>query len=142
MDTDAIAFQQPTGPRPPSKREVLWNELERLHAQLGIEPPTATYTLEALEEEVALARRAAQQPAQEGQAQFDALAFDVPPESGDHRSRKTWRNFYAPLFFGERLSSAALHESSTERATRDKQVCCTKNATFTRVRSSALFGCS
>jgi len=58
MDNDAIQFQQSTGPRPPSKREVLWNELEWLHQQLGIEPPTTTYTLEALEEELTVARRA------------------------------------------------------------------------------------
>jgi hypothetical protein len=102
MDTDAISFNQPTGPRPSSKRDLPWEELERLHAQLGIEPPTATYTLEALEEEVALARRAAHLPAVEGQAQFDSLPFDAPPQGGDHRSRKTWRNFYGPLFFGDR----------------------------------------
>ena len=58
MDTDAIAFQQPTGPRPPSKHEGVWNELEHLHAQLGIAPPTATYSLEDLEADVVLARRA------------------------------------------------------------------------------------
>ncbi len=102
MDTDAIAFQQPTGPRPPSKREGVWNELAQVHAQLGIEPPTATYTLEALEEEVALARQAAQQPAVPGQANFDNLPFDTPTEGGDHRSHKTWCNFYAALFFGDR----------------------------------------
>jgi hypothetical protein len=48
-----------------------------------------------------LARRAAQQPAIERQAQFDSMPFDVPPEGDDHRPRKTWRNFYGPLFFGE-----------------------------------------
>jgi hypothetical protein len=37
---------------------VLWNELEQLHAQLSIDPPTATYTREALAEDVMLARRA------------------------------------------------------------------------------------
>jgi hypothetical protein len=26
--------------RPPSRREVLWNELESLHAQLQLPPPT------------------------------------------------------------------------------------------------------
>ncbi len=57
MDTDAVQFQQPTGPRPLDRREMLWNELERVHAQLGIEPPAATYALEDLEAEVALARR-------------------------------------------------------------------------------------
>jgi hypothetical protein len=48
---DAIAFQQPTD-RPPSRRTVLWDELERLHEQLELPPPTATLTLEALEAEV------------------------------------------------------------------------------------------
>ena len=72
MDTDAIHFQQPTGSRPLSRREVLWNELDRLHAQLGIDPPTATYMLEDLEAEVALARRAAHQPAVEARAHLDS----------------------------------------------------------------------
>ncbi len=63
MDNDAISFQQPTGTRPPDRRAALWDELERLHAQLGIAPPTATYTLEALAEDGALARRAVHQPA-------------------------------------------------------------------------------
>lgn len=102
MDNDAITFTQPTGQRSPSKRDLLWDELERLHAQLGLNPPTATYTLEALEEEVALARRAAQQPATERRTDVNSMPFDAPPEGGDHRSRTTWRNFYAPLFFGER----------------------------------------
>lgn len=84
-----------------SCHDLLWDELARLHAQLGIDPLTATYTLEALEEEVIRARRAAQQPAIEGQAQFDSLPFDAPPEGGDHRSHKTWRNFYAAVFFGD-----------------------------------------
>ncbi len=43
MDNEAIQFSQPTGTRPPDRREVLWNELERLHVQLGIAPPTTTY---------------------------------------------------------------------------------------------------
>jgi hypothetical protein len=103
MDIDAINFNQPTGPRPPDRRAMLWDELEHLHAQLGIEPPTATYTLEALEEEVALARRAVQQPAVPGQIQFDSIPFDAPPEGGDQRSRKTWRNFYARIFLPEQL---------------------------------------
>ncbi len=46
VDNAAVSFQQPTGPRPPERRAVLWNELEQLHAQLGIEPPTATYGVE------------------------------------------------------------------------------------------------
>ncbi len=48
MNNDAISFSQPTGPRPPDRRAVLWDELARLHAQLGIEPPTATYGGEEL----------------------------------------------------------------------------------------------
>jgi hypothetical protein len=102
MDNDAISFSQPTGHRPPSRREVLWNELEQLHAQLGIEPPTGTYTLEALEEEVALAQRAAEQPANEGRPDFNSMPFDALPEGGDYRPRKAWANFYAALFFGGR----------------------------------------
>jgi hypothetical protein len=48
---DAIQYQ-PATPRPPSRRVVLWDELEQLHAQLGMAPPTATYVLEDLEAEV------------------------------------------------------------------------------------------
>ncbi len=81
---------------------MLWDELERLHAQLGIEPPTVTYTIEDLEADVALARCAAQQPAVAGQAEFDTLPFDAPPEGGGHRPRKTWRTFYAAVCFGDR----------------------------------------
>ena len=39
-------------PRPPSRRVVLWDELEQVHAQLGMAPPTATLTIEDLEAEV------------------------------------------------------------------------------------------
>ncbi len=102
MNNDATSLNQPTGPRPLSKRDVLWDELAQLHAQLGIAPPTATYGVEELEEEVALARHAAQQPAVAGQAEFDNLPFDAPPEGGHRRSHKTWRNFYAVLFLNER----------------------------------------
>lgn len=49
---DAIHLQPATTPRRPSRREVLWNELEQLHAQLGLPTPTATYILEDLEAEV------------------------------------------------------------------------------------------
>ena len=48
---DAI-HDQPTSPRPPSRRVVLWDELEQVHAQLGMAPPTATLTIEDLEAEV------------------------------------------------------------------------------------------
>lgn len=36
MDTDAIPLQQPTSHRPPDRRALLWDELDRLHAQLGM----------------------------------------------------------------------------------------------------------
>jgi len=111
---DPIQFSQPTGPRPPDRRELLWNELERLHAQLGIEPPTATYSIEDLESEVALARRAAQQPAVEGQAQLiNSMPFDAPPEPPHRRSHKTWRNFYAAIFFNDRPTHAADDATTT-----------------------------
>ena len=42
-------FTTPSARRPPSRRDVLWNELEDLHAQLQLPPPTETYTLEDLE---------------------------------------------------------------------------------------------
>ncbi len=41
---------------PPSRREVLWNELEELHAQLQLPPPTETYMIEELEAVVAQLR--------------------------------------------------------------------------------------
>jgi len=63
-----------------------------------------------LEKEVALARRAAQQPPLPEQAQFDSMPFDAPLEGSDHRSRKTWRNCYAALFFGKR-PTRELHQS-------------------------------
>jgi hypothetical protein len=101
MDNDAISFTQPTGPRPTDRRAVLWDELERLHVHLGLEPPTATYILEALVEEVTLARRAAQQPAVKEQGQFDSMPVDAPPEPPHRRPHTTWRNVYGPLFFSE-----------------------------------------
>ena len=42
--------------RPPSRRDVLWNELESLHAQLQLPAPTETYTIEELEAVVAQLR--------------------------------------------------------------------------------------
>jgi hypothetical protein len=97
---NAIQFH-PTGPRPPSRREVLWNELEPLHAQLGIDPPTATCTLKDLEAKVALARHATQQPAAEGRAHFDTSTFNAQPDGGHRRTDKTWRSFYRPLLLNE-----------------------------------------
>ena len=49
--------------RPPSRREVLWNELESLHARLQLPPPTETYTIEELEEVVAQLRAQIKEPA-------------------------------------------------------------------------------
>jgi hypothetical protein len=49
--------------RPPSRREVLWNELESLHARLQLPPPTETYTIEELEEVVARLRTQLKGPA-------------------------------------------------------------------------------
>ena len=49
--------------RPPSRREVLWNELESLHAQLQLAPPTETYTIEELEEVVVRLRAQLEGPA-------------------------------------------------------------------------------
>ena len=46
----------PSAQRPPSRRDVLWNELEDLHVQLHLPPPTQTYTLEDLEAVVARLR--------------------------------------------------------------------------------------
>jgi hypothetical protein len=100
MDNDAISFTQPTGPRPPDRRAVLWNELERLHAQFGIEPPTATYGIEELAEEVVLARHAMELPVADRPADIDSLPFDAPPEPPHRRSHTTWRNVYGLLFFG------------------------------------------
>jgi hypothetical protein len=49
--------------RPPSRREVLWNELESLHTQLQLPPPTETYTIEELEDVVAKLRAQLEEPA-------------------------------------------------------------------------------
>jgi hypothetical protein len=42
---------------------VLWNELEALHTQLQLPPPTETYTIEELEDVVARLRTQAEGPA-------------------------------------------------------------------------------
>ena len=52
MDDSLLPSRSPQE-RPPSRRTILWNELEALHAQLQLPPPIATYTLEDLEAEVA-----------------------------------------------------------------------------------------
>jgi hypothetical protein len=49
-------FSTPSARRSPSRRDVLWNELEELHAQLQLPPPTETYTIEDLEAVVAQLR--------------------------------------------------------------------------------------
>jgi hypothetical protein len=49
------SFTISTSPSPaqrPSRRVILWDELERLHEGLLMDPPTATLTLEDLEAEV------------------------------------------------------------------------------------------
>jgi len=131
VDNDAITFNQPTGPRPPDRREVLWNELERLHAQLGIDPPTATYAIEELEQEVALARRAhasiphapdrlnvdAAVQQQAGAALEDAFGDPIPDtqqEAAYRRTHKTWRSYYAPVFFDERQTPEAEQSTLSE----------------------------
>jgi hypothetical protein len=49
--------------RPPSRREVLWTDLESLHVQLQLAPPTETYTIEELEDVVARLRAQLEEPA-------------------------------------------------------------------------------
>jgi len=49
------SFTSSTSPSPvqrSSRRVILWDELERLHERLLMDPPTATLTLEDLEAEV------------------------------------------------------------------------------------------
>ncbi len=52
--SDSFTSSTPRSPaqRPPSRRVILWDELERLHERLLMDPPTATLTLEDLEAEV------------------------------------------------------------------------------------------
>lgn len=69
--------------------------------QYSIEPPTATYGIEELKEEVALARRATELPVADRRADIDTLPFNAPPEGGHLRSHKTWRNFYTAVFFDD-----------------------------------------
>jgi hypothetical protein len=114
MDTDAISFNQPTGPRPPSRRDVLWDELAQLHQQFGIEPPTVTYTREALQAEVTLARRAVHQPASKGRTQFNSMPFDAPREGGGRRPHTLWRNFYAAVFVPERPTPEPYQSTPSE----------------------------
>ena len=52
---------QPTQ-KQPSKRDALWAELERLHAQLGLPEPTETLTIEDLEVRIAERKHEAGEP--------------------------------------------------------------------------------
>jgi hypothetical protein len=62
--TEPFSTPRPTpAKQPPSRREVLWNELESLHMQLQLPPPTETYTIEELEEVVAQLRARLEEPA-------------------------------------------------------------------------------
>jgi hypothetical protein len=62
--TEPLTTSRPApAQRPPSRREVLWNELESLHARLQLPPPTETYTIEELEEVVARLRAQLEEPA-------------------------------------------------------------------------------
>jgi hypothetical protein len=95
-------------------REVLWNELEQLHAQLNLPPPTATYGVEELEEEVALARPTTELPVADRPADIDSLPFDAPPEGGQRRSHTTWRNVSAAVCFGDRLTLEPYRSTPSE----------------------------
>jgi hypothetical protein len=99
--------------------------------QLGIELPTATYSLEALAEEVVLARRAhaaapnaadrlrvdAAVQQQAGAALEDAFGQQIvglQQAAAHRRTHKTWCNFYGPLFFGEQPMPAASRGTPSE----------------------------
>jgi len=51
--SDSFTSPKSPAPFPPSPRVRLWDELERLHERLLMDPPTATLTIEELEAEVA-----------------------------------------------------------------------------------------
>ena len=51
-DSFTISTSPSPAQRPPSRREILWDELERLHERRLMDPPTATLTLEDLEADV------------------------------------------------------------------------------------------
>jgi hypothetical protein len=50
--SDSFTSSNSPAQLPPSRRVILWDELERLHERLLIDPPTATLTIEELEAEV------------------------------------------------------------------------------------------
>jgi hypothetical protein len=62
-DPFTIPTATPLAQRPPSRREVLWNELEELHGQIQLPPPTETYRIEELEVVVARLRAQLEEPA-------------------------------------------------------------------------------
>lgn len=51
-DSFTLSTSPSPAQRPPSRRQILWEELEQLHERLLMDPPTATLTLEDLEAEV------------------------------------------------------------------------------------------
>jgi hypothetical protein len=59
--TDVFAPRPAPPQAPRSPRLALWTELEALHEQLGLAPPTATLTVEELEEAVRDLRAQVQQ---------------------------------------------------------------------------------
>jgi len=61
MSDSFLLRPSPPTQRPPSRRVVLWDELEQLHDQLGLPPPAETDTLEELEAVVERRRQETQQ---------------------------------------------------------------------------------
>lgn len=55
--SDSFTSPKSPAPFPPSPRGRLWEELERLHERLLMDPPTATLTIDELEAEVARLRQ-------------------------------------------------------------------------------------
>lgn len=60
--SDSFSSQRTTNQAPLSPRLALWTELERLRAALGRPAPTATLTIEQLEEEIARLKVEAEEP--------------------------------------------------------------------------------
>jgi hypothetical protein len=52
MSDSFTSPMSPSSAQRPSRRVILWDELERLHERLLMDPPIATLTLEDLEAEV------------------------------------------------------------------------------------------
>jgi len=55
-DSFTLSTSRSPAQRPPSHRQILWEELEQLHERLLMDLPIATLTLEDLEAEVARVR--------------------------------------------------------------------------------------